>query len=93
MSWDEAEGIKQRAVKRGLEGKPVRLNQDLCVDEKSVARGHQYETIVARVDAEGRTVDYVGENRKPESLDAYWKGRSAEQLAAVAAVALDLWEP
>jgi transposase len=38
VSWDEADGIKQRAVKRGLERKPVRVNKDLCVDEKS---GHE----------------------------------------------------
>jgi len=63
ISWDEADGIKQRAVKRGLERKPVRVNSDLCVDEKNAARGQEYVTVVARVDAEGTTVDYVGEGR------------------------------
>ena len=93
VSWEEADGIKQRAVKRGLERKPARVNKELCVDEKSVARGHQYVTVVARVDEEGTTVDYVGENRKQESLDAYWKGLNAEQLAGIQAVAMDMWEP
>jgi transposase len=93
ISWDEADGIKQRAVKRGLERKPARVNKHLCVDEKSVARGHQYVTIVARVDEEGTTVDYVTEDRKEESLDRYWKSLTPEQLEGVEAVAMDMWEP
>jgi transposase len=93
ISWDEADGIKQRAVKRGLERKPVRVNKELCVDEKSAARGHEYVTVVARVDEEGTTVDYVGEGRKQESLDAYWKKLTADQLAGIEAVAMDMWEP
>lgn len=93
VSWDEADGIKQRAVKRGLERKPARVNKDLCVDEKSAARGHEYLTVVARVDEDGTTVDYVGEGRKQESLDAYWKQLSKEQLDGIEAVAMDMWEP
>jgi transposase len=47
ISWDEADGIKARAVKRGLERKPAKVNKDSCVDGKSVARGHHYVTAVA----------------------------------------------
>ena len=93
MSWDEADGIKARAVRRGLERKPVRVNKDLCVDEKSAARGHEYLTVVARVDGDGTTVDYVGQGRKQESLDEYWKQLSPEQLEGIEAVAMDMWEP
>lgn len=93
ISWDQADGIKQRAVKRGLERKEPRVNPYLCVDEKSVARGHQYLTLVARVDEQGTTVDYVGEDRKQESLDAYWQQLTEEQLEGIEAIALDMWEP
>jgi transposase len=93
ISWDEADGIKQRAVKRGLERKPTRVNPDLCVDEKSAARGQEYVTVVARVDEEGTTVDYVGEGRQQESLDAYWQQLTAQQLAGIEAVAMDMWGP
>jgi transposase len=93
ISWDEADGIKQRAVKRGLERKPRRVNPELCVDEKSAARGQEYVTVVARVDEEGTTVEYVGEGRKQESLDAYWQQLTAAQLAGIEAVAMDMWDP
>jgi transposase len=93
ISWDEADGIKQRAVERGLARKEPRVNRQLCVDEKSVARGQHYVTVVARVDAEGTTVEYVGEDRKQESLDAFWRGLKPEQLQGIEAVAMDMWEP
>jgi transposase len=93
ISWDEADAIKQRAIRRGLERKPARVNRHLCVDEKSVARGQQYLTIVARVDEASTQVDYVGEDRKQESLDAYWRSLTPEQLAGIEAVAMDMWEP
>lgn len=93
ISWDEADGIKQRAVDRGLRRKQARVNPLLCVDEKSVARGHQYVTIVARVDAEGTTVDYVAPERTQEALDAYWQGLTPAQLQGILSVAMDMWEP
>jgi len=93
ISWDEADGIKQRAVARGLARKPVRVNKDLCVDEKSAARGQEYVTIVARVEEEATLVDFAGPGRKQESLDAYWQSLTPEQLAGIEAVAMDMWEP
>jgi transposase len=93
ISWDEADGIKQRAVKRGLARKQPTVMARLCVDEKGMGQGHDYLTIVARVSEERTTVEYVGEEREKESLDAFWKSLSAEQLAGVEAVAMDMWEP
>ncbi len=49
ISWDEGDGIKARAVKRGLERKPVQVNKALCVDEKSAARGQQRRNTERRV--------------------------------------------
>jgi transposase len=94
ISWDEADGIKQRAVHRGLGRKAPAVMARLCVDEKSVGVGHQYMTLVAEV-APGvpARVEYVGEGRTRESLDAFWKQLTAEQLGGVEAVAMDMWEP
>ena len=94
ISWAEADGIKQRAVVRGLARKPRSAPARLCVDEKSAGRGQNYLTIVARVEA-GRsaTVDYVGTGRKRETLDAYWQSLTPEQRSGVEAVGMDLWEP
>ena len=93
VSWDEADGIKQRAVKRGLARKEPKVMKRLCVDEKGMGHGHNYLTIVANVSGDRTTVEYVGEEREQESLDAFWKGLTAEQLAGVEAVGMDMWEP
>jgi transposase len=93
ISWDEGDGIKQRAVKRGLARKSPAVMPHLCVDEKGMGPGQNYLTIVAQVTDERTTVEYVGEERERESLDAFWEGLTAEQLAGVEAVAMDMWEP
>lgn len=93
ISWDEADGIKQRAVKRGLERKVSGVPKRLCVDEKSAARGHEYLTIVANVDGEQTIVEFVAEGRTQESLDGYWQKFGPDQLAGVEAVGMDMWEP
>ena len=94
ISWDEADGIKQRAVKRGLGRKVPKVMPQLCVDEKNVGVGQQFMTIVAEItpDASAR-VEYVGEGRTRASLDDFWKQLTEEQREGVEAVAMDLWEP
>ena len=93
ISWDEADGMKQRAVKRGLARKTPPVMARLCVDEKGMGHGHDYMTIVAHAEAGQTTVQYVGEGREQESLDAFWESLMAEQLAGVEAIAMDMWKP
>lgn len=94
VSWAEADGIKQRAVQRGLQRKGPRPIRRLCVDEKSIGRGYRYLTVVLNADhPEGATIEYIGEGRERESLAAFWRSRTGEQLNAVSAVAMDLWAP
>src|SRR5208282_1922067 len=93
ISWDEADGIKQRAVKRGLARKTPVVMPRLCVDEKGMGHGQNYLTIVAQVAAERTTVQYVGEGRQESRLDAFWQGLQPAQLAGIEAVAMDMWDP
>jgi len=51
----------------------------LCVDERGWAMARLY-TIVAQAEEGQTTVQYVGEGREQESLDAFWEGLDAEQL-------------
>jgi transposase len=96
ISWDEADGIMDRAVKRGLvrkarqTAKPTRV----CVDEKSAGRGQQNVTVVAAIHDEGpATVEYVADGRTEESLDGFWKTLSPEQIGALEGVGMDMWRP
>ena len=93
ISWDEADGIKQRAVKRGLARKEPAVMPRLCVDEKAMGNGQNYLTLVAEVQPDRTTVQYVAEKREQESLDGFWQSLTPTQLTGVEAVAMDMWEP
>jgi transposase len=94
ISWDEADGIKQRAVARGLARKVRQVPKEVCVDEKSVGHGQDYVTVAARVEpGRAATVDYVGDGRSRESLDPYWQQWTPQELAAMEAVGMDMCEP
>jgi len=46
------------------------LPKQIGVDEKAIAKGHQYMALVCDLDK--ATVEYVGEGRREESLSAYF---------------------
>jgi transposase len=91
LSWDEAWHLMERAVERGQKAKKRRVIPRIGVDEKAVARRHQYVTMVCDLDRS--TVEYLAENRGKTSLDAYYASLSQEQLAGIQAVAMDMWDP
>jgi transposase len=91
LSWDEVHTMQERAVKRGLARRKAERVAKLGVDEKSFTRGHRYFTLVN--DLEQGRVLFVSENRTTESLDQFWKSLTEEQVDAVDAVAMDMWDP
>jgi transposase len=91
ISWDEAWSVMERAVKRGLLAREKRVVTRIGVDEKAVAKGQTYVTLV--YDLERATVEHIADERKQESLDGYFKGLSDDQLSGIQAIAMDMWEP
>jgi len=92
LSWHEAWGIASRGVARGLERRGELDVRELGVDEKSFQRRHDYVTIVS--DLLASRVLYVADDRKRESLEAFWAlGLSDAQRANIEAIAMDMWEP
>jgi transposase len=91
LSWDEAWHLMERAVERGQTRKKRRVIPYIGVDEKAVARRHQYVTLVC--DLNRGTIEYLAENREKTSLDAYYASLSKKQLAGIQAVAMDMWDP
>ncbi len=91
LSWDELDGIQQRAVRRGLARREDQEIRHLGVDETSFQRRHEYVTVVN--DLQSGKVLYVGDGRGQEALEAFYESLSPEQLAAIKAVAMDMWKP
>jgi transposase len=91
ISWDEADGIKQRAVARGLKRRPATVMKHLRVDEKHA--GHKlWLTVVSCVDGGKARVVYLAEGKDQATLDAFWKGLTDEQLTGIESVAMDMSE-
>ena len=91
LSWDEVDGIQQRAVARGLARRKPEALRRLGIDETSFQRRHEYVTVVTN--HEGSRVLYVADDRKRESIDAFFVAQRPEHLATIEAVSMDMWKP
>jgi transposase len=89
VTWDEAWGVMDRAVARGLQRRTAQPRRYVGVDEKAFRKGHRYHTIVC--DLEEATVQYVAEDRTAESLQGYYAQLTPTQQEALQAVAMDMW--
>jgi len=63
----------------------------LAVDEIAVKKGHKYMTVV--LDYETGRVVWMEEGRDADTLKAFFKGMTKEQIQSVEAVAMDMWNP
>lgn len=89
MGWEQVNRIMRRAVERGLLRREASEIEHLGIDEKSIARGHQYATVLN--DLSGGRVWEVVEGRKQENADGVWESLTREQREGVKAIAMDMW--
>ena len=90
ISWDEAWGIKERAVRRGLERRESAAIEELAVDETSFQKRHEYVTVL--VDRKTGIVIDILDDRKKVTLNK-WLQANKDQLREVRSVSMDMWEP
>lgn len=89
LSWNAIDGIKQRAVLRGLQRRKVDKPVHVCVDETSFKKRHDYVTVVS--DFRTGTVIHVGEDRRKGTLDEWYGSLSTGQLESIESVSMDMW--
>lgn len=89
ISWEEAWQIQQRAVARGLAAKKPQVIATIGIDEKAVAKGQKYMTLVTDLDR--GTIEYIGDERTSHTLDAFYDTLDNKQLIGIKAVAMDMW--
>ena len=90
LSWKQAWNIIERAVKRGRERK-IGHPSIIGIDEKSYRKGHRYITLVYDMTSSG--VEFIADGRKKKSLDEYYRTLTKDQLYAITAVSMDMWDP
>ncbi len=91
LSWDQINGIQERAVARGLGRREAISATRIGVDETSFQKRHEYVTIVTNLD--GSCVLYVADGRGRESLDGFFEGLTETQLEGIEVVAMDMHKP
>ena len=91
LSWTAIDGIMARAVKRGRSRKCSSAPAHTCIDEVSSKRGHRYLSIVS--DGERGTVEFIAEDRTTAALAPWFASLSAQQLAGIKTVSMDMWAP
>ena len=90
ISWDEVDGIKQRAIRRGLGRRTIEGLEYVCVDEKAVGFGHDYITVVTGVMGGKACVLYIGDGKGEEGLNGFWEELGAEGCRRIKAISMDM---
>ena len=91
LSWDQVDGVMQRAVKRGLARRgPPSAPRVVGVDETSFQKRHEYVTVVADLDGEGRVL-HVADGRTKKALSSYYESLSDAERSQIETVAMDMW--
>ena len=90
LSWNAVDGIKGRAVKRGLARRGPLAPKRICVDETSFRRGHDYVTVVT--DPDRGTVLHVAEGRTVASLASFYETLSQACRDGIECVSMDMWK-
>jgi transposase len=91
LSWDEAAGIQQRAVKRGLARRTEQPLEHIGVDETSFQKRHEYVTVI--LDRKNDVVLDVLEDRRAQTLQQWLHNRPPHHLASLKTVTMDMWDP
>ena len=91
LSWDEVDGIMQRAVQRGMERRAKQEPRRLGIDETSFQKRHEYVTVIN--DMERNVVLDVLDDRTQQTLENGLNSLGHAVLKKVELVALDMWQP
>lgn len=91
LSWEQASGIQERAVERGMKRRKNKAIKHLAIDETSFQKRHEYVTVIT--DRENGCVQDILDDRKAETLENWLNKKSQKHLEAVTTVTMDMWDP
>ncbi len=91
-SWDSVYRAVGLAVAWGLKHRDLGGIEAIGVDEVLWHRGHKYLTVVYQIDAHCRRLLWIGEERKTETLEAFFDF-FGDRSAKLRYVCSDMWKP
>ena len=91
ITWNEASGIIDRAVARGLERRDLSDLRRIGIDEKAAGKGQKYVTAIYNLD--NSKVIWVGRDRREETLDRFFSSLPPFVLEQIDCITMDMWRP
>ena len=91
LSWDEVDGIKARAVKRGLERREKTAPKNIGIDETSFQKRHQYVTVI--LDKDTDTIIDILDDRKADTLKTWLETQEKSDFSQLQSITMDMWDP
>jgi len=91
LTWDQVDGVMQRAVKRGFARRATLKPERIGVDETSFQKRHEYVTVVTDLDS--TDVLYVADNRTTDSLEGLFEELEPHGMLSLEVVSMDMWQP
>lgn len=91
LGWDQVHSVMKRGVARGLLRRANQPLHHVAVDEKALAKGQSYVTLIYDIDR-SIVLDVV-EHRTTESLSLYWQGVPYAIREEIQGIAMDMWQP
>jgi transposase len=91
LTWDEVDGIMQRAVNRGLARRKKTWVKTLGIDETSYQKGHKYVTVLVDKDR-GNVLDVLPD-RKAETVTGWFKQQETCNIRHIQSISMDMWDP
>ena len=91
LSWDEVDGIMQRAVNRGLSRRKQQSVVNIGIDETSYQKRHEYVTVI--LDKDRDSIIDVLDDRKAETLETWVKTQRSSDFSGVLSISMDMWDP
>lgn len=91
ISWNAVKLIDKKHLRKYLVPLDEATPTNIGVDEIAYEKGHKYLTVVRDVDL-GKVI-WVGEGRKKETLDEFFRKLGAEKALRIKHVVMDMWDP
>jgi transposase len=91
ISWDEADGIMGRAVRRGEERRGPLATKNLGIDETSFQKRHEYVTVL--LDKDEDVVIDILDDRKAKTLKTWFNEQKTTDFEDIESITMDMWDP
>ena len=91
LTFDEVNGIMNRAIDRGFSLRKLEELKHLSIDEKSMKKGHKYLTVLSNPET-GTVIDVCKDRTKVAVTTLFEETLSYKQRRSIKAISMDMWD-